>query len=430
MQSTTNIRLVHVSTESASGGRSPQMSYLSSTRSHRVSLGHIDIFCCIFIPVVMSAAFRTVPLTNVKRKRFDNMPAARTHFTGWKESIYRFQFFAIPITFIRDLTSEHTESNIENRTGETMISCHTSHIQVLDANSVILSNQIGSELVQRISSTVSDMFMQPSNLNTLPMPSTTTFLTSRKNTLQPRQFRQIMPKMLRVCNTFSGRKGSQSIYPQVNSDFLSSLRQWFDSFIKAESDIVSLRRFLDYRNRGGDTFETSAPMYIETAKAGKNEIFIDNIPFESTDSILSGLLVSFLFECWVFSSFCPEIQECCLQMPERLLSGNTRNIRQPFCSILFLQNSQHCGSVKITDSFLLGSPCFRTKIQCPIIDIAATTKDTREFFDLHVSRIKSKSVSCLHTIIIHYVKNNINNYFKQGDAKIPPTVKTAGFLFA
>jgi hypothetical protein len=49
---------------------------------------------------------------------------------------------------------------------------------------------------------------------------------------------------------------------------------------------------------------------------------------------------------------------------------------------------------------------------------------------LHVSRIKSKSVSCLHTIIIHYVKNNINNYFKQGDAKIPPTVKTAGFLFA
>jgi hypothetical protein len=39
-------------------------------------------------------------------------------------------------------------------------------------------------------------------------------------------------------------------------------------------------------------------------------------------------------------------------------------------------------------------------------------------------------INSFHTYNIHTLIEKIKNYSKKGDAKIPPTVKTVGFLFA
>ena len=427
MRSTISNKLVHVSTESASGGRSPQMSYLSSTRSYRVSLGHIKIFCCILVSVVMGSALGAVPFANVERQRFNDVPAKRTQLTGREKSINEFQIFPVSFALVCNLLPEHTKSDILNCASKTVIGSHASNIQILDADYVEMSNQIGSEFMQCIRSTIADVFMQSSNSDALSLPSTTTFFASSENSLQSSQLREITPKITRICNAFTTGKCCHSADTQINTDSLSGLRQFLNQLIKAESNKVFTRRFLGYRNRGRFTFETSAPVNIETAQAGKNEIFIDNTPLKSTDGILSGLFVSFLFERRIATSFGPEIQKCYLQMPKSLLSRNTRNISQPLSFFLLFQGSQQSGCIKVTDSFLLCSPCIGADIQSPIIDISATAKDLRKFYGLFSCWVKSEPVSCFHINIIYYVRIEVNNHF-QKDAAVPPRrLKPCGF---
>ena len=408
MRNTSIYRTVHVSQESATGSRSSTLSYLSSTRRHRVSLGHIKIFCCIFISIMMGATFGAIPFTNIEGQRLNDVPTNRTHFAGWEESIDRFQKFSVPVTFVRDHLTKHPHSYISNCPGKTMIGCHAADIQIFNANLIEVPHQVGSEFMQSVGSTVGDMLVQLRNFDSLSLPPSTAFLAPRKNALQSCQLGEITAEMPWVCDAFSVGQSCETIDTKIDPNSLPGFRQFLDCFVEAEGDKVMPGRFLGYRNRSGHTFEVSAPMDIEATEAGKDKVFIVCVPFESADRVFRGLPVSFLFERRIASSFGPEIEESSLKMAETLLNRDTGCFSQPFCFHLFFQNSELGGSVVITDSFLLSSPGLGTDVQCPVVYVTAAAEDFGEFQSLGIGGIESESISCLHTNIVHCVRLKVN----------------------
>ena len=150
---------------------------------------------------------------------------------------------------------------------------------------------------------------------------------------------------------------------------------------------------------------------MESSQPGKNEVLVELIPLEGTTGVFGGLPISLLLIRGVSATFSPEVEECGLQMAQRLLSWNTRHVIQPFCFLLFFEIGEQCRSVIIADPFLFGSPSFRANVERPIVNVSATPKDFGKFLGLGTSGVESKAVSCLHTISILYVNWEVNMYF-------------------
>ena len=408
---TIRFRLVRASTECAPGSRNSQAACLSSTRSSRVSLGHFNVFCCILISIVVGTTFGAIPFAHVERQTFNNVPTRRACLTGWEEPVNNFFSFPVSFALIGEHVSEHAHAYIRYRTSKTMVGYHAPHVQVLDADDIKPAHQVGRELMQIVSPAVTNMLVQSGNFDTLSVPSSTTFLTPCENALQPCQLREITPKMFRICNTFTVRKSGQPVDTKINPNDLPCLWQFLNIFIEAESDKVSTRRFLDYRNRGGIAFEIPTPMNVETSKSRKTKIFVGRIPFESTTSVFGGLPISLFLIRGVSPTLSPEVEEGCLQVTQRLLGRHTGHIIQPFCFLLFFEIGEQCRSVIIADPFLFGSPSFRANVERPIVNVSATPKDFGKFLGLGTSGVESKAVSCLHTISILYVNWEVNMYF-------------------
>lgn len=254
--------------------------------------------------------------------------------------------------------------------------------------------------------------MQPSHLDPLSNPSTTALFPSSKHPLKSSEFGKIGSKIFRVGNSISIGKRGQSTYTKIDPNVQSGLRKLLDKFIKTESDKVFPGRFLGYRYRRGMALKFSTPVNVESTEARDSEVLVGGIPPECTLSVFGGLLITLFLKSGILAELGPESKECGLKVPKGLLSRNARNFRKPFGFLLFFQNGKHCRGVVITNSLLFSSPCFRSNVEGPVVDISAATKDSGEFPGLGVGWIESKSISCFHTNNIYCVK--IHNQIERG----------------
>jgi hypothetical protein len=414
MQNTINNRTVLASQAIAAWGRSPTLSYIASTSIiNGVSLRRFNILCCIFVAVVAGAALGAIPFTNVERQRFNNVPADRACFTGRVKAVNNLQGLPVPLTLVLNLPSKHPHPNIRYGAGKTVVGCHTAHIQVFNANYIKSPYKASGDLMQRVGARVGYMLMQAGNTNTGLVPTVTALLSSRQPFLQPRQFGQITPKIARVCNSLPVAERGQSIHTQINTDNLTGFWQLGGWLIEAERHIVPPGRFLDYRNRCGGACKISAPMYVQSAKAGENKVFVGRIPPKCLSGVFGRLPVSFLFEGRILAAPRPEIEKCSLKVAQSLLGGNTRYFRKPYSIRLFFQSSEHSRRFGVANSLLLGTPRLRTKSQRPIVYISHASKYARKCYSLLGSRIETETISCFHTNKIYCVSSVCNIYFQK-----------------
>jgi hypothetical protein len=414
MQNTINNRTVLASQAIAAWGRSPTPSYIASTSIiNGVSLRRFNILCCIFVAVVVGAAFGAIPFTNVEWQRFNNVPADRACFTGRVKAVNNLQGLPVPLTLVLNLLPKQTHADIRNGAREAMVSHHAAHIQVFNADYIKSPHKVSGELMQRVGAGVGNVLMQAGNPNASLVPTETALLSSRQPFLQPRQFGQITPKIARVCNSLPVAESGQSIHTQVNTDNLTGFWQLGGWLIEAERHIVPPGRFLDYRNRCGGACKISAPMYVQSAKAGENKVFVGRIPPKCLSGVFGRLPVSFLFEGRILAAPRPEIEKCSLKVAQSLLGRNTRHFRKPYSLRLFFQSSEHSRGVIIADSFLFSSPSLRTKPQRPIVHISHAAKYARKCNNLLGSRIETETISCFHTNKIYCVSSVCNIYFQK-----------------
>jgi hypothetical protein len=134
--------------------------------------------------------------------------------------------------------------------------------------------------------------------------------------------------------------------------------------------------------------------------------------FKSTFGKFSRLLVSFLFECWVFSTTLKEVFKGGLLVSKYLLGGNTRNIIQKSKLRLFFKPSQSGIGLNIANFSFALVVFISTPTQNRVIDKSHTAKGLSKQFGLFISWVKAKFVGTMFHIshfIIKNVKYQFNN---------------------
>lgn len=121
----------------------------------------LNIYSCVFIPVVECIAVITEPKTMMQFQVLIDRPANTTGFGRRKEAVYPFGHATRPHAFVVQETSEHTPTTVSNRLGQVMVFEHPAHVQIFDFDVTALVNDVPAEFMQKIFTLISNLFILP-----------------------------------------------------------------------------------------------------------------------------------------------------------------------------------------------------------------------------------------------------------------------------
>ena len=403
-------KLVHGSTGRAFPGRSSDGSSQPSPRSNGMSCRQ-NILRSVFISVMVCFTLRTIPFANGQGQRFENVPTAVAALTGRIKAVDSFESLFIPTSFVLQLTSKHPKSGIRQASCQSMVLDHSSKIQILNADRVEPSNQIGSYLVDVVGSGVCDLSMNLSNPKLSPLFPVASFLSSGQNTLGSGKFLLGSPKVLRIGNSFSSGQRSKSRNPKINTYGKSGLGKLLDFLVQVERDKVSPSTILGYRNGAGITFKRPGPSDLETSKFCNRENPTFLLPLEGRFGVLSGLLADLLLERWITGSLLEEVLVGGLEMSKCLLFGNTGNFIEPGVIGCFFECGE-CNRRGIVVDSCAGFKAIGTQAQSPVVDVSTASKSMGQRLLLCSIGIKPKFVFYVHKHNILFVRQIVKSCLK------------------
>ena len=129
-------------------------SYVRSTDVHRKPCGK-NIFPSVDVPVdVFSTALGAIPTANIQRQFIHYKPTIKVAFTARKKSVNLDQCSPIPITLIFKLTKKFSPSSIGDRPSQLVVTNHIPNCQVFNSYQAVRTNQISSQLVEKIGTSI------------------------------------------------------------------------------------------------------------------------------------------------------------------------------------------------------------------------------------------------------------------------------------
>lgn len=393
-------RLVHVSTRLARQARRLIPSYGRSTRFGELSALRVDILGRIQIAVMVCATLWAIPFSNNEAETGQNVAAVMASLRGREEAVHKPQLPAVSLAFVFEHGSELTKTGIGDRLGETMVFDHPSHVQVFDADSVVLTHQISRHLIEVILSGVANVFLYPSNADALTVPPTTTFDATGENALGLGKTSLVFARMLRVGNPLVVAGCSQSIDSQVNANRFTGWVELGKFFIQDQRDEISPAGAFGNRDCRWVRLEFVAPAHVQSPQPTNNQIRIVGVgagELEGRDRVFSALLVSLLLETRISCFLVEKLHEGVVQMSKGLLNRNAGDFTEPSCFLFPLPLGQFSGCLVVANALLPHLPRIRPISQCPVVGVATATEYLREFRFLRLGWIDSELVSDFHT---------------------------------
>lgn len=427
---TNRFRLVHASTTGAVKTRRSKPACPISTCFDEVPPRRKNIVGRIFVAVMLCFTLWAFPLPNVEGKTFHNMSTVGASFTGREETVHQDQFFPVTGTLVLQHGAERTERSIRHRLSETMVLDHSPYIKVLDADAVVATHQIGGHFVEVILSGVGDMLMYSGDADALPVPPTTTFDATGQNSLSPSKANLILVRMLRVGDSFAVAGSSHAVYSEIHTHRFTGRVLLLESFVQTQRDEVSSAGSFGDGDGSWVGFEFPTPVYIEASQPTDNQIGVVRIwlgELESRHGVLSGLLMALTFETGVPILLLKETHESVIQVSKCLLGGDAGNCIKPRCFLVTFPSGELRRSIVVADPLLAFLPRVSAVPQCPIVYVAAATKDLSKLGLLGLCWGKPELISNLHASTFVYVRGFVNNKIAKRGA-IPPTTKAVGFL--
>src|SRR5260370_18201563 len=99
---------------------------------------------------------------------------------------------------------------------------------------------------------------------------------------------------------------------------------------------------------------------------------------ESIAGIGSGLLVTLLFEGGIVSTPFKEVAKGLIEMSESLLERDRRNLMEPQCLFLLVEQDQTLRRVLVGQAFTMLVVGVSALPHCPVVDVAATSEGLRQ----------------------------------------------------
>jgi hypothetical protein len=362
-----------------------------------------NVYCRVFIPVVMGLALWAIPFSNGQGQTFGNESADVATFGTGEETVNDLQFLPVPHALVLCHTPERGHARIADGPCQAVIGNHAPDVQVFNGEYIEAANEGSRQLVKIVFATVGDMRLQSGYLDALTIPSTASFVPTGKNPLQPLQLGRIVAEMFRVCDSLPGGQCCQPVYSEVYTHNFSGLGDGVHLFVEAKRHEVTTGTVLGYRNRAGHACERPRPVNVHPANAGDVQVPIHGVPLESTPSVFSGLTTVLSLEGRIRTSLLEEILERSLKVTKGLLLRNAGCFSQP--SNVF--GVAVLCPLRTTGIVVDGLSAFEgigAETECPVVGMADATEDTGKFTRLGRCRIHAKSISHIHKNRLLYVR--------------------------
>lgn len=406
-------RLVDASQRLTFAVRSPHGIYGLSTsfagfHQHGLSARKLkDILARVQIAIQMLAAVLTIELPNVQAHAAVNVAAEVAPLAARKEAIRNANFLPIPSGLVFQHLPEHPKAGATNVLRQSRQFDHPAHIQVLNRQHVETAHQICCELVQTILATVCNVGVEPRHLEPLAVPASTSLLASGERLLEHLEPALINNSVARITDASAVTQGCEPADAEVYAHFTTSLWKMLNGLVKAQAhEVFSITAF-GYRRCGWITCEVSRPAHIKPSKLGNGEVSVVWIPLESTGCIFGRLLAVFAFESREACSLGEEVGVGGLQMPERLLQGNTGHVVQVGSLRRLLKGGEGGGTGVVVDRYT-SLKAVRAETQRGVVGHADTAERLGKNPLLRLARVDSESVSDFHSQILSHSCENMS----------------------
>src|SRR5712691_4872518 len=272
------------------------------------------------------------------------MSTGKAAFGRWIPLVDLDQVASIPLCFVVQLGHKLTPAHVTDRFGELGVLDHVPHSQTLHADRLVFTNQTCGELMQEVTTTISDPGMNMSHFLAGFLSILGPLLLLGVPSLCFRQVLLICAEELWVANDFSGRCHHEGLESQVSPDGNIGLWQVSDILSYQDGDEEAICTILGDADAAwlASLGQRTRPDDIEWLGHFREEKR-RAIPSESSGCIGSRLLMALLFERGVPGSSRKKVEKSLIQMSQRLLQGHRGNLREP-CRLLLLLQFGQCGT--------------------------------------------------------------------------------------
>jgi hypothetical protein len=298
---------------------------------------------------------------------------------------------SVPPGFVFKLADELTPSHITDRLGKLGIFDHVLDSQALHAHHLVFVDDACAELVLVVPSAIGDTSMETSNFQTGLVPVLGALLFARMPPLSFCQLLLIFGKIARVANALTSRESHHRLDAKIKTNHFVDNWLWFNVLFYQDRDKVAVCTILGDGDRTGfgPFGQRSMPVDIQRViHLRKRERH--PIPFEGVSGIGSRLVLLFFLESGIVSSSFKEVHKGTLQMSQRLLKRNRRNLREPRRA--FLEIRQHGSKIVIVEALSMLKIGRLADMQSPIVNKADTSKRLSKDDPLLISGIEPEFV--------------------------------------
>lgn len=389
MQNIQHLQKVYSSTVAAfhsrSSGSSSATSLWGVSRPQNVSAG-------ILVSIMDRAALRTGPRPYVQWQPLHNVATSTTALTARKEPIHGLQCLPVPRTLIGKHLSRISERSISKRLCQMPVTDHAPDVQVFDADGIEPPHQVRRHLMQVVRSGIRDLGLYLRHPQPRPLPAARVFLSAREDALRLRQFPLIARGVFGIGNAFARRQRRQSVQTEVDAHGCFGFRQLRQRLLQTQCDEIAARAILSQRNGARRTHKGATPADMQPSDLGNSQGLRFRSPGKCRPSVLRRLLPTLTLEGGILCPLLKERLEGGLQMPQRLLRGDARDLAQPGGLWLFLQHSQGRRRGVIIDR-LPALVTVGAQAQPKIVNVAACAEGPRQQRELFRRRVAAESIA-------------------------------------
>ena len=331
--------MVRASLGAAQHSSSYAGSYAPSTRSHGLP-GRQNVSCSVLVPVMDNAAVFAGPLPDGKGEIVLKRSAERTHLAAWEEAVYLDHGLPMHRCFRFESSDGRSDGCVRQAAGKAVVFSHAAQVQVFDVDHIVAADEVPDQLVDGVSSAVSDLLVDFRQLSTTAFPAVASLLFTSKFPLLIFQPRFIFPKESWVGNSLPVRERSEARNPEVNADGRACLGKWRGRNLHHHRDKVTPRRLADQGDRRWFDRNVPRPLNLQRSKLRENQTLVTDFKLESAPRVLGRLPMRLLLEGWVTRSLLKEVAKGGLQVAKRLLQWNAGHIVEPGILRVLLQLRQ------------------------------------------------------------------------------------------
>ncbi len=399
-----------------------------STRKHGLSdRGNVDRG--VHIPVMPGTAFGTIPVSNVERKRGEDVAAARTPLAPRIPAINGDERPSIPCRLVVEVPHQFPPSRVADVLGKRVVPHHVLHPQTFAADRLVLTYQPRRQFVGEVPPSITNPCFHAGKMHPRLLSAFAPFLLARQRLLRLALSLRITVAMARIADLLPGRKGDERGDAEINPHDGIRQRERVN-IVRDEqgSSEICVKQFCRHNSAShGETASRARRTVQSSRKSGfschcvmepvppitqiseepeqRDEVTARAIPTdghrgwlrtvrqrarpanlqgrihlregqcairkpEAAHGVFRRLLAVLALERRIRGATSKEVAKGGIEMPQGLLCRHAGNLVQPDRFRLPLQRGETCRAFLVGDAFLSLVVGVGAHPECPVVDVA------------------------------------------------------------